>query len=577
MRHILTILLLIALPAATHAQRLNPDDYIYPMRGVSGLCSANFGELRPGHFHSGIDIKTEGVEGKSLVATADGYISRLLVAPGGFGRALYLTLNNGTTAVYGHLQRFRTDLEEYVSATRHARQTNSLDQSFTPDRWPVKQGALIGYSGNSGGSMGPHLHFEVRDTPSQQPLNLVRERIICPKDTQPPHIVKIHYVEIDTVQNDGVCLRSAPQSYTVNRTADNSHTLAQREAVTVGRKGYFVVEVTDRRDGVNNRFGVWRITATIDRQPYFEYRMDHFSFDLSRCCDAVSCYPLQRTSRNETIRLAQLAGAPDCFYTLMTERGLIRTTEGQTRRLRIEAEDDSGNISAIEFDICGRAGDFRAQADADATLLRADSESVASIGGEATLRLPAGALYENGYFHPETTTITPTDSSIILLSPAYRFIASTTPLRYAASITIRAVVPQALQLRTVMATRSDKGSYSYIGGTYLNGAVTAQSRATGSLCLVADTLPPRIRPLFKAEANLTQSKALRFRVSDNFSGIASCALSIDQQWMPCDRYPMQGTLVHLFETPATRQTHRAQLIVTDNCGNSTRWEGTFYR
>ena len=115
MRRILTTLLLTALAAGTQAQTLDPADYVYPIRGVDGTCSSNFGEMRPGHFHSGVDIRTGGVEGKPLVAVADGYVSRIAVSPGGYGRAIYLTLRNGTTAVYGHLQRFRDDIERHVA------------------------------------------------------------------------------------------------------------------------------------------------------------------------------------------------------------------------------------------------------------------------------------------------------------------------------------------------------------------------------------------------------------------------------------------------------------------------------
>ena len=159
MRRFLTVLLFSAIGAGAQAQRLDPGDYIYPIRDVARLYSANFGEMRPGHFHAGIDIKTDGAEGKPLVAVADGYVSRVSLAAGGYGRAVYLTLRNGTTAVYGHLQRFRDDIEEHVRQERTARRANGVNLFFGPGTWPVKQGDVIGFSGDSGSSMGPHLHF----------------------------------------------------------------------------------------------------------------------------------------------------------------------------------------------------------------------------------------------------------------------------------------------------------------------------------------------------------------------------------------------------------------------------------
>ena len=575
MRRILTLLLLAAACADARAQRLDPDNYIYPILQESRLCSANFGELRPGHFHAGVDIKTDGVEGKPLVAVADGYVSRLSVAAGGYGRAIYLTLRNGTTAVYGHLQRFRDDIEEHVRKERFARRSNSVNLWFEPGVWPVKQGDVIGYSGNSGSSGGPHLHFEIRDTPTQRLHNLVREGVIRPEDNLPPRIMRVHYVEIDTL--DGVPVRSTPESYAVVRESEGHYRLTRSEPVEVGRKGYFIAEVTDRRNGVYNTFGVWRVTASIDGRPYFEYRMDGFTHDLSRCCDAVSCYPLQIASRNEAIRLAQLAGSPDTFYPVMEERGLVRTEAGEKRLLRIEAEDDSGNRSSLEFPIAGRAESFRAVPDPTATALFPGENTVVGVGPEARIRIQPGSLYEPLFVRPERLDMPQGSPGVVVLSPAYRFLEATTPLREPALVTIRAQVPRQLRLRTVLAGRSRKGGLYHVGGTYSNGAVTAVTRTTGDLVVVADTLAPTIRPLFTEGVDLTKTATLRFHVGDNFSGITTWTLRIDGEWVPCDRFPMKGTLVHTFDTPATRRRHTAELTVRDGCGNTARYTGTFVR
>ena len=250
MRRILTLLILAAACLGARGQHPAPEEYIYPIRDVEGLYSANFGEMRPAHFHAGIDIKTDGAEGKPLVAVADGYVSRVSLGAYGYGRAVYLTLHNGTTAVYGHLQRFRKDIEGRVREERHARRSNSANLWFGPDTWPVKQGDVIGYSGNSGSSMGPHLHYELRDTRTQRLYNVVSAGIIRPDDDLPPRIMRIHYIEVDTVQ--GIPVHSRPESYAVVRSAGGSYRLTREEPVGTGRKGYFVVEASDRRNGVGN-------------------------------------------------------------------------------------------------------------------------------------------------------------------------------------------------------------------------------------------------------------------------------------------------------------------------------------
>ena len=672
MRRILTLLLFTTICSGAQGQRLNPGDYIYPIRGVAGLYSANFGEMRPGHFHGGIDIKTDGGEGKPLVAVADGYVSRVSVSPSGYGRAIYLTLGNGTTAVYGHLQRFRGDIEKQVRDERCRRRANSVDLWFGPDAWPVAQGDTIGFSGNSGSSMGPHLHFELRDTPTQRLYNVVREGVVRPDDdlpprimrihttavyghlqrfrgdiekqvrdercrrransvdlwfgpdawpvaqgdtigfsgnsgssmgphlhfelrdtpTQrlynvvregvvrpdddlPPRIMRIHYIEVDSVQ--GVPVHGSPESYAVVREAEGRYRLTREEPVGTGRKGYFVLEASDRRNGVHNTFGLWRASMSVDGDPRFEYRMNGFTHDLSRCCDAVSHYPMQLTSRNEVIRLAQLAESPDCFYPVMRERGLVRTAEGEKRRIRIEAEDDCGNRSQLEFDILGRTETLRTEADSTAVVLRPEKAALVRAGRDLTARIPAGAVYEPIFCRPEQRQAPASDSTAAILSPAYRILGAETPLRRPMTVSVHAFVPDDMQSRTVLATRTAKGRIACIGGRYADGAVTATTRTTGDIFVAADIIPPRIRPLFSEGADLGGARSIRFRVSDNFSGIASCTLLIDGRWVPCDRFPMQGTLVHAFDLPAAKKRRSVQLTVTDRCGNTARWEGTFWR
>ena len=576
MRRILTLLLLAASCSGARGQQLDPGDYIYPLRELKQrLYSANFGEIRPGHFHAGVDIKTDTEEGKPVVAVADGYVSRIVLQAGGYGRAVYLTLNNGTTAVYGHLQRFRDDIEQHVRRERYARRSNGVNLWFGPGTWPVKQGDVVAYSGDSGSSGGPHLHYEIRDTETQRLYNIVREGIIRPEDNLPPRIAGLHYIEVDTVQ--GVPVHGAPESYAVVRTSEGRYRLTHDGPVGVGRKGYFVAEVTDRRNGVWNTFGVWRVTAWADGIPYFEYRMDSFTYDVSRCSDAVSCYPIQLGSRNEAIRLAQLDKAPDGFYPVMEERGLLRTAEGQVRRIRIEAEDDCGNRSSLEFTVCGRAGEFRPEAGTAAVTLWPDRAATLRVGREAEVRVPAGAVYEPIFVRPGHGEAPQADSGVVVLSPAYRFFDSSTPLYRAVEVTLRTPVPRRLQLQTQLAIRTRKGRLASAGGAYADGAVTGSVRSAGDLAVVADTLPPAVRPLFAEGTDLTRADGLRFRVSDNFSGIASWTLRIDGEWVPCDRFPMKGTLVHLFDAPARRRTRTVHLSVTDGCGNTAHSEGTFYR
>lgn len=139
MRRFLTVLLFAAIGPGAQAQRLDPDDYIYPIRDVARLYAANFGEIRPAHFHAGVDIKTDGAEGKPLVAVADGYVSRVSLTAGGYGRAVYLTLRNGHDGRLRPLAAFPRRHRGARPAGAHARRANSVNLWFGPEAWPVKR------------------------------------------------------------------------------------------------------------------------------------------------------------------------------------------------------------------------------------------------------------------------------------------------------------------------------------------------------------------------------------------------------------------------------------------------------
>ncbi|MBR5820540.1 MAG: M23 family metallopeptidase [Alistipes sp.] len=573
MRRILLLIILL-LPLMGAAQtKLNPSDYSYPIREVAGLYSANFGEMRPGHFHAGIDIKTDGVEGKPLVAVADGYVSRISVQSGGYGRAIYLTLDNGQTAVYGHLNRFRPDIDSLMQADRYRRQSNSVDRWFGPEQFPVKQGDLIGYSGNSGSSGGPHLHYELRDTKDQRLRNVVSERIINPVDSLPPRFMKLHYVEIDSLA-EGVCIHRPMESYAVVRDQEGYYRLTREEPIPVGRKGYFIAEVTDRRNGVQNTFAVYRIRMEVDGETCFEFRIDHFTHAFSRSCDAVSHYPLQLASRNEVIRLARLEGSPSFCYPTLVERGLVRTLAGEQRAVHLLCEDDCGNRSQLHFCIEGRREFFAAERpDSTYTLIPMHRAKRFRHGDEFSMELPAEALYESTYARVEPGTIPPIDSGVVVLSPAYRLLDAKTPMRQAATVSIRTFVPDSLRTRAMIGFTNWRGRAALAGGKYEHGEVSVSTRSAGDYFVVADILPPTIKPSFNEGAEL--SKQLTFKVSDNFSGIASWSLEIDGEWRPCDRYPSRGILVYHFDRKAEGRGHRYRLTVRDSAGNTTIREGSY--
>lgn len=570
-----TLFLAAALPL--WAQQLNPDDYTYPLEGVAGYYSANFGEMRTNHFHSGVDFKTDGVEGKPVVAVAEGYISRIFLSPSGYGKALYINHPNGTTSVYGHLQRFTPEVEAFVEGERRRLKLNRIDIACDSTRFRVQRGEEIGRSGNTGTSFGPHLHFEIRDTPTQQTLNTLSAGLFRPKDAIPPYIFRLHYLEVDTLR--GVPVHSPRRSYEVEKVDKNHYRLKHEELIEVGRNGYFVVEVSDRKEEVSNRYGVYRLALYDEEACRVEYRMDRFSFGHTRYCNAVSYYPLQQSSNNEVMRLVKLEGTPAEFYPTLQNRGVVTAAEGEERTMRIEAEDDCGNRSILSFRVRGKRDEtcFRAPVDSLSPIIDRRYAFRYRCDG-LSLLIPRYALYESTFYRQQRVELPSTsDTTLVFLSPAYRLLDSSIPLHRSILVAVECFVPQELRKQALLATRNRKGKLVALGGRYEDGKVEAEVSALGDYFVVADTVAPQIRPSFESGAHLKGRSSVRIRLSDNFSGIRHWAAYIDGEWQPWDYHPTKGYATLQLPASLTPGEHRLTLIVSDPSGNRARWEGSFVR
>ena len=578
MRRLFILTILLCCAHICSAQKLDPAYYDYPLRNVAGYYSANFGEMRPNHFHAGTDFKTDGVEGKPVVAVADGYVSRVSQSPTGYGLALYVTHPNGTTSVYGHLSRFRKDIADFVFSERHRLKQSRVDLYCQADQFPVKRGEEIARSGNTGSSQGPHLHFEIRDAKTQKTLNIISQGIVTPKDDISPYIMKVHYVEVDTVR--GVPCHSKLATYAVHKADANTYRTAQKSPIKVGRKGYFIVETSDRKNDVANTYGVYNMVAKLDGKAIFEYRNDGFPFDLSRYCNAVSHYPIQRRSRNEVMRAAMLQGGTKYFYPTLVNRGVVTTAEGEERKMEFVITDDCGNTSTLAFDIAGKSNDacFKGEVAENATIVEYNRDFAHKVDDVLSVVIAKGSLYESIALDIERSDVAiKADSTIKVLSPAYRIHDDNTPLHKSIGLVFTQDVEERLQPYTVMASVSSGGYLYYSGGRYRHNRLTARTSSFGTFCLVADMTPPTIRPQFEDGQDCRGRDRIAFRLSDNFSGVSSYNVYIDGKWVAID-YARSRAWVNLkAEGISGGKSHNIEIVVKDACGNTAKWQGTIIR
>ncbi|MFI3282164.1 MAG: M23 family metallopeptidase [Rikenellaceae bacterium] len=557
---------------------IDPDYYIYPVEGVARLYSANFGELRPDHFHSGVDIKTDGVEGKSVVAVADGYVSRLGLSPSGYGLALYVTHPNGTTSVYGHLSRFRDDIAKRVLAERYATKQHSVSLFFTPEEFPVKQGERIAYSGNSGSSSGPHLHYEIRESATQRPINIIARGVIKPRDTRRPIFFKLHYIEVDTL--DGVAYQAPRRTYTLLNPSTGQYQInVPGNEIPVGRNGYFIAEVSDRKDDVTNTFGIHSLEGEIDGSTFFKYQMDGFSFDNTRYVNGVSCYALKLGSRNEIVRMAQLECGTSQFYPIIEERGVIKCDSAQRREVVIRAVDDCALVATLKFSIVGKRDSFVASVDESKTIIRATKPFTHSQEG-LKVEIPARALYESIPFSTKVLSAQKfeIDSTVMVASDVYQILCDSIPLHKSMTVSIDVDLTPEQQQRAIIAKISRWGKGFSVGGKYQDSTMTLNTRSVGRYFVAIDTTPPVIKANFVDGTDLSTQKSLSFTVSDNFSGVAKYNATINGEWVALEL--SKGRLKHdiipsMGYMKRSDNIHTIKLEVVDGCGNVSTIERKF--
>ena len=368
------------------------DPSFHPPLDIPMYLSGNFGEIRTDHFHSGIDIKTQGTTGHPVFSAEEGYVSRIKVQSNGYGKSIYISHPNGYTTVYGHLDRYREDIAAYVKRMQYSRRSHTLD--IYPDRetFKVGKGELIAYSGNTGSSSGPHLHFEVRSTANQHPTNVLSYNLNI-RDRTPPRFHSIFIYPMD----QKTYINGKPDRFS-SRLVSNGGIYSipygtRLEAIgTVG----ISVEVFDYLDGSSNRCGIYTLEMFLDDKPFYSHIMDEFSFSETRYINAHIDYEERIRSGTKAHRLHRLPNDRLRIYDRNLENKVLVLEEERDYNIRIVAKDVAGNSSTLEFKLNGRGKtpDI-SQGSKTAEIPMKYMEPNNFSDGPVDVMIPANALYQD--------------------------------------------------------------------------------------------------------------------------------------------------------------------------------------
>ena len=553
-------------PFVTFAQ-INFPKYGKPV-DIPIYLSATFAELRPNHLHAGIDIKTQAVEGKKVYAVADGYVSRIGVSPFGYGNVLYITHYDGYTSVYGHLQRFNGEIAKYVKDYQYANKTFAAQIYPGKDKFRVKKGDVIAYSGNSGGSGGPHLHFEIRHTDSEKPVNPLFFGYQI-EDNVKPLIQGCAIYPLN-----GATLEEAGKAKYFSVTGQNGkYSLKDRTSVTANGDIAFGICTYDQVGTSTNKNGPYSYELYLDGDLRFKVEADSFSYSEPRYVNSLLDYAHYKEVGSSYVRT--IIDLYNKLKMIKLKNGIVDVAEGDTVSVCFKVRDYVGNASHVDFKLIGTK-----PAEIEAPIRRRSEYLVmadGSMNSEITIE-NFNVTMEKGTFFCDEYVNTGQRDEDGCCSRIFRF--GDDRMTTFKNFKVR-IIPNeewADDSRLFVAYIDNKGKVSSLGGKMVRGAMEAETRNLGEFTLKIDSIAPTVTPSnFKNGQSVAELKSLRFKISDDMAGIDSYNIYLNDKWV-LGQYDAKNKLLYYeFDSHAPSGTMNVKVVVKDGVGNKKTYTAKVVR
>lgn len=561
---------LLFLSMAEHAGKYPVHDFYSPVNRDIRL-SGTFGELRSNHFHAGLDIKSStGMSGDPIYAAQEGFVSRIRVDGSGYGNVIYVDHPNGFTTLYAHLDRFAPEIQEYVRQEQYAAENFEVDLYPDRSKFPVHQSQLIGIMGNTGHSYGPHLHFEIRHTEGQVPVNPLHFGYAI-ADQRAPVIQQLIVYEYDENGKAGTSRVMQPAKLPSGKYGFTNPISLASSRVSFGVRAY------DMHDGTPNQNGIYGVQCKADGEPSFAFTFDEIPIEQTRYLNAHIDYR-QKLNQNKFFhRCHSLEGNKLPIYYAGVDKGLIYINPEQTRKITLDVTDFHGNISTIEFDV-QRDLSIPVKETIEPTydiMGLPDEVNIISKPGIQVV-WPKGSFYEQ---IPLQVDVIPSEG-LDCYSPHFAISPVDIPVHYYFDVNIEGLsVPPALTNKFFIARCEPNGSIVNCGATWIGNNLSTGVRQLSTYTIMADTIPPKITTVHFGP-KMTGWSRMAFKISDNFSvrdGGRPLLYDawVDDQWILMALDGKSATLTHVFDGSIPPGDHQLRIKVIDDRGNETVLEKTF--
>lgn len=538
------------------------DDFRSPM-DIPLILAGTFGELRSNHFHSGIDIKTQQREGLPIYAIGDGTVTRIKISHWGYGKVLYVAHPNGYTSVYGHLQKFAPEIEAFIKKEQYRKKSYEVEVFPDYGEVEVKKGEVIAYGGNTGGSSGPHLHFEIRSSLTEKPTNPLLYGLEV-RDATNPIINKLYAYPL----SENAIVNQSREKVEIDFKRQKDGTFLAEPVRASGTIGLGFIGY-DRLDLAANRNGVYSVQQTVNGKIHSEYDFETFSFGETRYINTLIDYDHYGKYRQKIQKLFKGPGNSLSIYNSLYNDGKIDVSEGLSYNVELLIRDVHGNEVKAVIPIEGKTEAVVNENPSEKTgdYVVAKKPNNFDLGA-AKVYFPANTFYENFYIDLKKG-----EDTVGIHN-------NRTPAHRNFTITFDVSDYSKAERQQLFIARLDRRHRPHHVSTYKrDNSFTARTRNLGTYTLAKDTLAPKVRPRnFKDGQWLNNYKYLSIRIADDLSGIDTYSATLNGEWILMEYEPKDNTLTYNFDDKVLKDKEcNLELIVTDNVGNSTTFVSKFFR
>lgn len=522
--------------------------------------AANFGAVRTNHFHMGLDLRTNSQENLTVVAAADGYVSRIKVERYGFGNAVYITHPNGYTTLYAHLNKYYDQLDEYVKERQYKDEKWEQDITFSPGQFPVTQGQLIALSGNTGGSAGPHLHFEIRDTKTEECINPLLFGFNTP-DSIAPVISGLYWYDrrFSTYEPgaNGIAVKKMGNMFTTDVIQVSSPTISLAiKAVDKANQGF--------------NLGIYHAELLMDDEVMYSFSLDKMSYDDTRYINGCIDYPKLIQDKMSIQHLSSLPSMKLKNYSPSDLNGIINLKDENVHSVEIILKDVNGNTSRLKTKV--KLSKTSDQISSTNTTVKVNERKTITTEN-AEINLSKNAVYDAVNFQMSEKSSTNRDAvsnTIVLHSPYI-------PVHDNYTLKIKPNRKLTNEEKGKVVVLLDFGSGTNVAKGKWNGdRVESEFNRLGTATLLLDQSMPSVSPGWKEGALITGS-TLRLKGAATIGDIVAFRAELDGKWLRFAR--MKDDFVYIFDEkcPRASGSHTLKVTTVNAAGNKNTQTFTFQR